>query len=144
MRLNNSGRSDVLGLCGSSCEGVEGVDTIGVYEFDSVTETVVGTHVMKEGTGGDPYPSPDGSKLLVLNEKMATSKDFVHYCYVFCLTTCFDRYFNFILKPAEYIVLLAANGGRTVRILEAGNPSEASVSSCKLLCNMGLVKITKS
>ena len=75
MPLDNSGRSDVIGLCGSSCEGVEGVDTIGVYEFDSVTETVVGTHVMKEGTGGDPYPSPDGSKLLARNGKMTISID---------------------------------------------------------------------
>ena len=58
-----SGQTGVQGVCGSSCEGKIGIDNIGVYEFDTVNETVVATHVMEEGIGGDPYPSPDGSEL---------------------------------------------------------------------------------
>lgn len=50
------------GVCGSSCEAKTGIDTVGVYEYDTVTDSVVTTHVMKEGFGGDPYPSPDGSE----------------------------------------------------------------------------------
>ena len=56
-----SGQTGVQGVCGSSCEGKAGIDNIGVYEFDTANETVVATHVMAEGIGGDPYPSPDGS-----------------------------------------------------------------------------------
>jgi hypothetical protein len=51
-----------MGVCGSSCEAKDGIDTIGVYEFDTNTDTVVATHVMDEGFGGDPYTSPDGSE----------------------------------------------------------------------------------
>ena len=57
-----SGKKDVNGVCGSSCEGIEGVDTIGVYEFDTKTGTVVATHLLAEGIGADPYTSPNGSK----------------------------------------------------------------------------------
>jgi hypothetical protein len=57
-----SGKTDVNGVCGSSCEGIEGVDTIGVYEFDTKTGTVVATHLLAEGIGADPYTSPNGSK----------------------------------------------------------------------------------
>ncbi len=52
----------MIGYCGGSCKSRKGIDTIGVYEFDTVSETVVTTHLMAEGFGGDPYPSPDGSK----------------------------------------------------------------------------------
>jgi len=41
---------------------LEGIDTIGVYEFDTASEKVVTNHVMAEGFGGDPYVSPDGSE----------------------------------------------------------------------------------
>ena len=58
--------TDVMGTCGRSCESVSGVDTIGVYEFDTQSQTVVATHVMKDGVGGDHYLSPDGRKLGVL------------------------------------------------------------------------------
>lgn len=51
-----------MGICGRSCNGVEGVDSVGVYEFDTVSQTVVATHVLKEGIGGEPYISFDGSK----------------------------------------------------------------------------------
>jgi len=36
-----------------------------VYEFDTVSETVVATYLMDEGIGGDPYTSPDGSKYIL-------------------------------------------------------------------------------
>ena len=52
-----------MGVCGSSCESQAGIDTIGVYEYDTGSDRVVATHMMKEGVGGDPYPSPDGSEL---------------------------------------------------------------------------------
>jgi len=67
-----------MGVCGSSCEGKKDVDTIGVYEFDTVTDTVVKTHVMEEGFGGDPYPSPDGSEYL----QMSTVKLQNKHCHV--------------------------------------------------------------
>ena len=51
---------------GGSCEGKSLVDTIGVYEFDTESETVVATHIMEEGFGGDPYPTPDGSEFILL------------------------------------------------------------------------------
>ena len=52
------------GQCGR-CDGVAGVDTLGVYEFDTVSETFVGNHLMPSGVGGDPFSSPDG-KFIVL------------------------------------------------------------------------------
>lgn len=66
------GETGVNGICGSSCEGKPDIDNIGVYEFDTGTETVVATHLMKEGIGGDPYPSPDGSKSLPMCEENPT------------------------------------------------------------------------
>ena len=56
----NSGQIDTLGQCGRTCEANIGTDNIGVYEFDTVSKTVLTNHVMKEGYGGDPYRSPDG------------------------------------------------------------------------------------
>jgi len=83
-----AGKNDVQGTCGRGCEAKPGIDTIGVYEFDTATDTVVATHVMKEGFSGDPLPSPDG----------------------------------------KYIVLLARNGGKTIRIIEAGEPGQPSTN----------------
>ena len=59
--------TNVTGFCGRSCAGTEGVDTIGVYEFDTASNTVVTTRALAEGIGGDPYPSLDGSKYHVLD-----------------------------------------------------------------------------
>lgn len=61
-----AGQKDVTGLCGRSCAGKEGVDTVGVFEYDTKLQKVVATHVLAEGIGGDPYPSPDGSKSVVI------------------------------------------------------------------------------
>ena len=58
---NNRGQTKD-GVCGRSCEGKKDIDTIGLYEFDTVSEKVIATHVMKEGFGGNPIVSPDGSK----------------------------------------------------------------------------------
>ena len=51
---------NVSGMCGR-CDG-SAADTIGVVEFDTNQDQIVGTHLMKEGFGGDPFASPDGSK----------------------------------------------------------------------------------
>jgi len=53
------------GTCGR-CDGVAGVDTLGVYEFDTVTDKLVGNHLMPEGVGGDPFPSPDGKHIVLV------------------------------------------------------------------------------
>ena len=53
------------GQCGR-CDGAVGVDTLGVYEFDTATEKFVGSHVMPDGTGGDPYSSPDGKWIVLV------------------------------------------------------------------------------
>lgn len=48
----------VQGQCGR-CDGLP-IDSIGVYEFDTQTDTIVDHHTMADGTGGDPFASPDG------------------------------------------------------------------------------------
>merc|ERR1711957_963274 len=53
------------GQCGR-CDGLVGVDTIGVYEFDTSTNTFVGNHVMPDGAGGDPFGSPDGRHIVLV------------------------------------------------------------------------------
>ncbi len=44
-----AGKDGVTGMCGRSCAGVEGVDTVGVFEFDTRLGKVVATHVLAEG-----------------------------------------------------------------------------------------------
>lgn len=58
---------NVTGACGSECEGTT-ADTIGVYEYDTVTDTFIGSFNVKEGTGfgADPISSPDGKYVLLL------------------------------------------------------------------------------
>ena len=53
------------GQCGR-CDGVAGVDTLGVYEFDTINERIVGNHVMPSGLGGDPFSSPDGKYIVLV------------------------------------------------------------------------------
>ena len=116
----------MTGLCGSSCEGIEGVDTIGVYEFDTKKSTVVATHLLAEGIGGDPYPSPDGSKYSIY---------YIRAVGAICLCTIAKPVpVRFVSFFAEYIVLLGKNGGKTVRVLAAG--SEGSPS--KILADLEL------
>lgn len=74
------------GQCGYRCDGNENTDIIGVYEIDTKTNKIVAQHLMQEGVGGDPYPSPDG----------------------------------------QHVVMLARNGGTSIRILLAGAPGEPS------------------
>mmetsp|Transcript_23248 Transcript_23248/g.68749 ORF Transcript_23248/g.68749 Transcript_23248/m.68749 type:complete len:401 (+) Transcript_23248:4236-5438(+) len=63
----HSGMVNVTGLCGRSCEGTP-ADSVGMYEIDSKTDVVVATHVMAEGAGGDPHPSPDGKYIVMLGK----------------------------------------------------------------------------
>ena len=58
------GQKDVTGLCGRSCSGTAGVDTVGVYEYDTKTGKVMATHMLVEGVVGDPSPSLDGSEFI--------------------------------------------------------------------------------
>jgi len=53
------------GQCGR-CDGIVGVDTLGVLEFDTSTDTFVGQHVMPDGAGGDPFGSPDGRHIVLV------------------------------------------------------------------------------
>jgi len=55
------------GVCSSGCEGSR-ADTIGVYEFDTVSKVFVDNHNIKEGTGwgADPVASPDGKWIALL------------------------------------------------------------------------------
>lgn len=47
------------GYCGIGCDGSP-PDTVGLLEFDTVTNKVVATHYWPEFGSGDPYSSPDG------------------------------------------------------------------------------------
>ena len=58
-------------------------------EFDTSRDKFIASHVMPDGTGGDPFGSPDG----------------------------------------RHIVLVGRNGGEVLRILAAGEPGVASVST---------------
>jgi len=62
----------VSGMCGR-CDGIAGVDTLGVYEFDTTTDTIVGNHIMKENFGGDPFPSPDGKYIVLIGRNGGAS-----------------------------------------------------------------------
>jgi len=53
------------GQCGR-CDGLANVDSLGVYEFDTATDSIVGNHVMPDGTGGDPFGSPDGRHVVLV------------------------------------------------------------------------------
>lgn len=55
---------DVNGTCGLTCEGTA-ADTLGVLEFDTVSERFLGGHQPKIGFGATPQASPDG-KYIVL------------------------------------------------------------------------------
>merc|ERR1719491_877721 len=60
------------GMCGR-CDGIAGVDILGVYEFDTTTDTIVGNHIMKENFGGDPFPSPDGKYIVLIGRNGGTT-----------------------------------------------------------------------
>lgn len=52
------------GQCGRHCAGGP-ADTIGVFEFDTVTETVIGNHQFVGSSGVDtPFTSPDGEYII--------------------------------------------------------------------------------
>jgi len=60
-----SAGSVLEGQCGR-CDGLANVDSLGVYEFDTATDKIVGNHVMPDGTGGDPFGSPDGRHVVLV------------------------------------------------------------------------------
>jgi hypothetical protein len=68
----SAGQMNVQGTCGR-CDGVAGVDILGVYEFDTTTDTFVGNHILKENFGGDPYPSPDGRFIVLVGHNGGTT-----------------------------------------------------------------------
>merc|ERR1712008_115466 len=53
------------GQCGR-CDGIAGVDTLGVMEFHTSIDEFIATHVMPDGTGGDPFGSPDGRHVVLV------------------------------------------------------------------------------
>jgi len=61
-----AGMMNVNGTCGSGCEG-SSADTLGVFEFDTVSKTIVANHNPLEGTGygADPVSSPNGEHILL-------------------------------------------------------------------------------
>eukprot|EP00977_Amphora_coffeiformis_P011319 scaffold2724_cov193-Amphora_coffeaeformis.AAC.3 len=58
------GRTDLNGTCGVSCEG-SAADTMGVLEFDTVSEEFVGSHSPLEGFGATAEASPDGQYVVL-------------------------------------------------------------------------------
>jgi len=60
-----------VGSCGRTCIG-SAADTLGVYEFDTRTNTVVGSLFSKEGATAVPVSSPTGKYILFFGgDKMA-------------------------------------------------------------------------
>jgi len=59
----NAGKT-MQGQCGR-CDGLP-IDSIGVLEFNTQTDTFIGSHAMKDGTGGDPFGSPDGRHIVLV------------------------------------------------------------------------------
>lgn len=57
----SAGMTDVNGVCGRDCDTADGVNNIGVYEFDTKTNSVVATHKMADGMTARPFVSANGS-----------------------------------------------------------------------------------
>jgi hypothetical protein len=74
---------------------------------------------MKEGFGGDPYPSPDGSEW---------TSNYTTYKLPIVLFIRSSSHTIFSFQLIEYIVVLGRNGGKTIQIIEAGENGLASVS----------------
>jgi hypothetical protein len=62
----SAGQMQVEGTSSSSCEG-SSADTIGIYEIDTKTDTIVTSHNILEGTGfgANPVASPDGDYIML-------------------------------------------------------------------------------
>jgi len=56
----NAGKTGVPGSCGHTCEATP-ADTIGLYEYDTVTDTVVTTWTAPDSMSANPFAAPDGS-----------------------------------------------------------------------------------
>ena len=57
----SAGATGVNGVCGRDCDTAEGVNNVGVYEFDTKSGTVVATHKLADGMTGRPFVSANGS-----------------------------------------------------------------------------------
>lgn len=64
----NAGQKGVPGSCGHTCEGTP-ADTIGLYEYDTVTDTVVTTVNPPDGLSANPFAAPDGSFIAMLGNE---------------------------------------------------------------------------
>jgi len=53
------------GQCGHRCYGVDGIDILGVFEYDTQTDKKIATWLMKEGKTGTPFPSPSGEYIVL-------------------------------------------------------------------------------
>lgn len=60
-----AGRSDVNATCGRRCYGTA-ADTVGFFEFDTISKTFVNQMVPQVGFGYQPYASPDGQYIVVV------------------------------------------------------------------------------
>ena len=58
----SAGQTDVTGTCGRTCDAVPGINNVGIYEFDTKTQSVVATHKLADGMTGRPFVSANGSK----------------------------------------------------------------------------------
>merc|ERR1712176_1712548 len=66
---------DILqsGQCGHRCDGIKSVDNVGIFEYDTANDTIVGTHTLEDGSGADPYVSPDGEYVFMFGHNGGTS-----------------------------------------------------------------------
>lgn len=65
IKTGPSAGQELPGLCGHSCEGTA-ADTVGIYEYDTVTDEVVTTWNTPDGLNGNPVAAPDGSFIALL------------------------------------------------------------------------------
>ena len=98
-------------VCSLGCEGTSG-DTIGIYEFDTVSKRFIDNHNIKEGSGwgATPAASPDGKWIVMMpndggefvrlikvgaNGQSSVSKSL--YFYFFGKRKCKKRLFDFLV-----------------------------------------------
>jgi len=68
--IGPSANPDILqnGRCGTSCSG-SAADLLGVVEFDTQTNSIVGNHFTKDGAGARARVSPNGELIFLLQDK---------------------------------------------------------------------------
>lgn len=53
------------GQCGHRCDGLDGIDILGVFEYDTVADKSIMSWTMDDGKAGDPFPSPSGEFIIL-------------------------------------------------------------------------------